>query len=179
MTLSPDRLLPADPQVRAIARRLYAATATAPIISPHGHVPARWLADDVPFGDPASLLISPDHYVFRMLHAQGVPLEQLGVGGHPLDAAGSRRAWRLFCEQWPAFRGTPVRFWMRSVLAEVFGVAERPSADTADAIYDQVADALTRPEFRPRALMDRFRITFLATTDDPADDLNPASRATP
>jgi glucuronate isomerase len=171
LTLSADRLLPADPTTRAIARRLYSAVASMPIISPHGHVPARWLADDVAFGDPASLLLSPDHYVFRLLHARGVPLDQLGVGGRPVDAAQGRRAWQLFCEQWPVFRGTPVRFWMESVLADVFGVTERPSAASADAIYDRIAEALTRAEYRPRALTRRFGIEFLATTDDPVDDL--------
>jgi glucuronate isomerase len=57
------------------------------------------------------------------------------------------------------------------VLADVFGVTRRPSAASADEIYDRVADALARPDFRPRALMDRFGIEFLATTDDPVDDL--------
>ena len=171
LTLSADRLLPADPGTRAIARRLYSAVAGMPIISPHGHVPAQGLADDVPFGDPTSLLLSPDHYVFRMLHARGVSLDQLGVGGRAADADQARHAWRLFCEQWPAFRGTPVRFWMESVLADVFGVTRRPSAASADEIYDQLAAALARPAFRPRALMGRFGIEFLATTDDPADDL--------
>jgi glucuronate isomerase len=176
LTLSADRLLPADPATRAVARRLYTAVADLPIISPHGHVPVRWLADDVPFGNPASLLLSPDHYVFRLLHARGVPLDQLGVGGAALDERQARRAWQLFCEQWPAFRGTPVRFWMESVLADVFGVTERPSAASADAVYDRIAEALTRADFRPRALMDRFGITFLATTDDPADDLRHHAR---
>jgi glucuronate isomerase len=171
LTLSPDRLMPADPTTRRIAQSLYSAGQALPIISPHGHVPPQWLADDLPFHDPTALVISPDHYVFRQLHAQGVPLEQLGVGGPPLDAAGSRQAWRLFCEHWPAFRGTPSRFWIESVLAEVFGVTLRPSPACADAIYDQIAAALARPDFLPRALMDRFRISVLATTDDPTDDL--------
>ena len=170
-TLQPDRLLPADPATRAIARRLYAATSDLPIISPHGHVPPEWLAKDTPFTDPTSLLISPDHYVFRLLHAQGVSLADLGVGGAELGEAGSRRAWRLFCENWAAFRGTASRFWMESVLADVFGLTERPSAATADTIYDAIAAALATPEFRPRALADRFGISVLATTDDPVDDL--------
>src|SRR5687768_9248215 len=65
LQLHPDRLLPADPSTRSIARRLYAAVADLPITSPHGHVPAEWIAEDSPFGDPTSLLISPDHYVTR------------------------------------------------------------------------------------------------------------------
>ncbi|WP_035918116.1 glucuronate isomerase [Knoellia sinensis] len=170
-SLHPDRLLPADPGTRDVARRLYAAMADLPIISPHGHVPPEWLAEDTPFTDPTSLLLSPDHYVFRLLHAQGVDLADLGVGGAQLDEAGSRRAWTLFCENWSAFRGTASRFWMESVLADVFGLAESPSAETADTIYDHIAAALTTPEFRPRALAERFNISVLATTDDPVDSL--------
>jgi len=170
-SLQPDRLLPADPATRGVARRLYAATSGLPIISPHGHVPAEWLAEDTPFTDPTSLLLSPDHYIFRLLHAQGVPLADLGVGGTQLDEAGSRRAWRLFCENWSAFRGTASKFWMESVLAEVFGIDQQPSAETADVIHDQIAAALKTPQFRPRALAERFDISLLATTDDPADSL--------
>lgn len=170
-SLHPDRLLPADPGTRDIARRLYAAVSDLPIISPHGHVPPQWLAEDTPFADPTSLLLSPDHYIFRLLHAQGVPLADLGVAGTELDEAGSRRAWKLFCENWSAFRGTASKFWMESVLADVFGLSEKPSAETADAIYDQIAAAIATPEFRPRALTERFGISVLATTDDPADSL--------
>jgi glucuronate isomerase len=172
LALDPDRLLPVEPRTREIARRLYGAVAQLPIVSPHGHVPPRWLADDVPFSDPTSLLVAPDHYVFRLLHAQGVPLEALGVGGRPLTSDGSRRAWRLLAEHWPAFRGTPSRFWMDSVLADVFGVTERLAPESADRIYDRIAEAIAAPDFRPRALMDRFGIEVLATTDDPVDDLH-------
>src|SRR3954470_21114733 len=79
VTLHEDRLFPPDPGARAIARRLYGEVRDLPIVSPHGHTDPAWFADDAPFGDPASLLIVPDHYVFRMLYSQGVALEQLGV----------------------------------------------------------------------------------------------------
>ena len=169
--LHPDRLLPAEPTARAVARRLYTEVRDLPIISPHGHVPPAWIADDTPFGDPTSLLISPDHYVTRLLHANGVALGDLGAGGSPLRPDGARAAWRALCTHWAAFRGTPSRYWMESELADIFGVTVRPSAATADAIYDQVAETLRRPEFRPRALLERFGIEVLATTDDPCDDL--------
>jgi glucuronate isomerase len=173
----PDRLLPADPGVRELARRLYSAVATAPILSPHGHVDARLLADDEPFPDPAALLITPDHYVTRMLHAVGVPLDQLGVSRHGIPSPVSGRAvWRTLCEHWDAFLGTPVRFWFESEFSEVFGLTEQPSAQNADALYDQLAETLGRPEFRPRALFARFGIEVLATTDDPADDLEAHAR---
>ena len=171
LALSPDRLLPAEPGVCAVGRRLYEAVRHLPIVSPHGHVDARWLADDVPFRDPASLLVTPDHYVTRLLHADGVPLADLGVGRADLTEPESRRTWRLLCSRWHLFRGTPSRFWLESVLAEVFEVAVRPSAETADGIYDQIAERLATDAYRPRALFDRFGIEVLATTDDPCDDL--------
>jgi glucuronate isomerase len=58
-------------------------------------------------------------------------------------------------------------------LAGIFGVTERPSAETADAIYDAIAEKIATPQFRPRALFDSFGIEVLATTDDPCDDLSP------
>ena len=167
----PDRLLPADPGTRAVARRLYDAVRDLPIVSPHGHVDARMLADDVPFADPATLFVTPDHYVTRLLHAGGIPLDDLGVGRGALSEAESRQVWRRLCENWSLFRGTPSRYWLESELAEIFDVAVRPSAETADAIYDQVAERLTKDAYRPRALFERFGIEVLATTDDPCDDL--------
>lgn len=172
LTPHPDRLLPADPATREIARELYEAVRDLPIISPHGHVSPDLLLDDEPFADPTSLLISPDHYVTRLLHASGVPLEHLGVGrSEPLEEPAARAAWRTLCEHWHVFRGTPVRYWFESELADIFGVRVRPSATTADAIYDQIAERLATPEFRPRALFEQFGISVLATTDDPTDDL--------
>jgi glucuronate isomerase len=173
LTLSPDRLLPAEPGVRAIARDLYEATRDRPILSPHGHVDPRLLADDLAFPDPAQLLITPDHYVTRLLHAHGVPLEHLGltnrVSGAP--AADSRSVWRTFCSLWHVFRATPSRLWLEAELVEVFGLDLEPSADTADELYDALVERLSSPEFTPRSLFDRFGIEVLATTDDPADDL--------
>jgi glucuronate isomerase len=168
----PDRLLPPDPAVRGLARELYDAVVDLPILSPHGHVDPGLLAQDRPFADPASLLVTPDHYVTRLLHAHGVPLERLGlpdaVGFAP---AAPREVWREFCAGWPRFLGTATRGWLEQELAEVLGVTEQPGPGNADALFDELTARLARPDMRPRALFRRFRIDALATTDDPADDL--------
>jgi glucuronate isomerase len=173
MPLHPDRLFPAEPDTRAIARRLYAAVAALPILSPHGHTEARWYSEDEPFADAAELFVKPDHYVFRMLYSQGVPLEALGVprrDGGPLETDG-RAIWRLFARHFPLFRGTPTRLWFEHALEQVFGIDERLTERNADRIYDRIAEALPRPELRPRALYDRFNIEAIATTDGALDDL--------
>lgn len=173
LTLDDDRLLPADPSTRAIARELYGAVRDLPIVSMHGHVPAAWLAQNLPFANPAELLVIPDHYVLRMLVSQGETLDRLGIApadGGPYETD-PREVWRRFCSHWRAFRGTPSRLWLEHELVQVFGVPVTPSAETADELYDTLSAALRRPEFAPRALFDRFRIEILATTDSPLDKL--------
>ncbi|MFZ5964664.1 glucuronate isomerase [Thalassococcus sp. BH17M4-6] len=171
--LDEDRLFPTDPVVRGIARDLYAGVRDLPILSPHGHTDPRWFAENAAFPDPARLFVTPDHYVFRMLHSQGIPLEDLGVpradGGK--SEQDPRRIWRLFASHYHLFRGTPSRLWIDHALQEVFGVTERLSAQTADAVYDHVADCLGQAAFRPRALFERFNIEAIATTESAIDDL--------
>jgi glucuronate isomerase len=174
LILHPDRLFPAEPRTRGIARSLYAEVRDLPIVSPHGHTDPAWFADDAPFPDPAALLITPDHYVLRMLYSQGVPLESLGVArldGSPVESD-AREIWRRFAAHYHLFRGTPSRLWHDWVQAEVFGLDVRLGPDTADHAYDVMQEALARPEFRPRALADRFRIEVIATTESPLDPLD-------
>jgi len=175
----PERLFPADPGVRRIAVELYGAVADLPLVSPHGHVDAQVLARDEPYPDPVALLVRPDHYVLRILHSQGVALDELGIpprdGGEGTargaTGAGPREVWRQLCRHWPAFRGTVMRLWLEAELAELFGIEAPLSEKGADGTYDQIATALARPELRPRSLYHRFGIEVLATTDSPVDDL--------
>ena len=108
--LDENRLFPSEPNTRSVARGLYANVRDLPIISPHGHADPRWFAEDEPFPDPAQLFVIPDHYIFRMLYSQGIPLEQLGVGSTSIEDP--RRIWRIFAENYYLFRGTPTRLWL-------------------------------------------------------------------
>lgn len=165
----PDRLFPADPRTRDIARQLYENVATAPIISPHGHVPVQWLQEDIAFENPAALLVTHDHYVTRMLHAAGVDYAHLGLGGHHSDP---RSVWRILASHWHLFAGTASGYWLEEEFTQILGLHADLNADTADAFYDAIAERLSSPQFRPRALFERFGIEVLATTDDPLDDLS-------
>lgn len=168
LALHPDRLFPADPDTRAVARRLYAEVAALPIISPHGHTDPEWWATDAPFGNASELLLHPDHYVFRMLYSQGVSLESLGIRNRDADP---RESWRLFAERYHLFRGTPSRMWLDWVFAQSFGLETQLSAETSDAYYDHITQQLTTDAFRPRALFERYNIEVIATTENPLDDL--------
>lgn len=171
--LHPDRLFPPDPTERAIARRLYGAVADLPILSPHGHTDPAWFSRNEPFSDPASLLVVPDHYLFRMLYSQGVSLDELGIprsDGTRTDV-GMRAVWRTFARHYHLFRGTPSWLWLEATFRSVFGLDERLSEATADAYFDQISEQLATDAFRPRSLLDRFNIEVIATTEAATDGL--------
>jgi glucuronate isomerase len=167
--LHDDRLFPADPSARAVARRLYASVRDLPIVSPHGHTQAAWFAKNEAFPDPAKLFIQPDHYVHRMLYSQGIRLEELEIGAEQIRDP--RKVWRIFAENYFLFRGTPTRLWLDYAFEHLFGLQEPLSAATADAYFDAIAEKLRSPEFLPRALYERFKLEVLATTDSPLDSL--------
>ncbi len=169
MLVDDDRLFPAEPGVRKIARSLYAQVKCLPIVSPHGHTQAGWFARDEPFPDPATLLVQPDHYVFRMLYSQGVSMDELEIG-QPV-VKNPRKVWRIFASHYYLFRGTPTRMWLDYAFQEQFGLKERLSEKTADLYFDTIAEKLRTPEFLPRALFERFNIEVLSTTESPLDPL--------
>jgi glucuronate isomerase len=173
LTLHEDRFFDPDPQVRRIARELFEGTRGLPLVCPHGHVDARLLAENEPFPEPGELLITPDHYIFRMLYSRGVPMEKLGLptrDGSPVERDG-RRIWQIFADHYYLFRGTPTGVWLDYELAVVFGIAERLNSESAQRIYAEIVERLASPEFRPRALFERFNIEVLATTDKATDSL--------
>jgi len=170
-----DRLLPADPAVRRLARELYDQVRGLQLVSPHGHIEAALLAANERLPDPATLLITRDHYVTRLLHSQGVPMERLGMApadsGHDAQVPEPREIWRRLAENWAALRGMPSRLWLEQTLETVFRIRTPLSPTTSDAVYDELEDNLGRDEFLPRALFDRFGLEVMVTTDSPLDSL--------
>ncbi|RMH63782.1 MAG: glucuronate isomerase [Bacteroidetes bacterium] len=167
LELHPDRFFDADPTRRRIARSLYEEVRDLPIVGPHGHVDPGLLATNAPFPEPASLIIIPDHYIFRMLYSRGMRLEDLGIprlDGRPVET-NPRTIWQRFADHFYLFAGTPTGAWLNHEFYHVFGVRHRLDSDSAMYIYDQIAECLASPEFLPRALFDRFNIEVLTTTD--------------
>ncbi|MGX9461253.1 glucuronate isomerase [Shewanella sp. A14] len=178
LTLHPNRLFSSDPHVIEIATKLYEKIKDLPIISPHGHTDPSWFNLNNNFGNATDLLIKPDHYVFRMLYSQGIDLTELGIPQHglqgDLDASRScdpEKVWQIFAEHFYLFAGTPSGYWLNSVFSQVFGLTETLCSDNASHYYHTITTALSAPEYKPRALMDRFNIELIATTEGALDDL--------
>lgn len=174
LELPEDRFFGPDERQKEVAVHLYQKVADLPIVSPHGHVDPRLFTDpNYSFGSPVDMLIIPDHYVFRMLHSQGISLESLGV---PRRDGGSvetdhRKIWQIFAENFYLFRGTPSGVWLTTEFYTVFDIRKKLNGETAQEIYDQIAEKLNSPEFQPRKLFERFKIEVLCTTDAASDPL--------
>jgi glucuronate isomerase len=164
-----NALFPADPATRELTCHLYSLVKDLPIISPHGHVDSQLLLANKPFGNPAELFIYFDHYVTRLLHAEGFSLEQLGKGDTTEESA--KKAWNILCSNWHLFAGTASGYWFTHSFATLFGITETPSTENAAELYEIIDQKLKTNEFLPRELFKSFNIEFLATTDDPTDDL--------
>jgi glucuronate isomerase len=148
---------------------LYRGVAELPIVSPHGHIDVRLFADPAARLDPPGrLFATTDHYVVRMLYSQGITLERVGLGREDVD---DRAVWQLLADNLHLFALTPTGLWLRETLATVFGIEERLEPSNADAIYARVEEQLATPAFAPHALLDRFRVECLATTDGAGSSL--------
>jgi glucuronate isomerase len=172
-TIDSESLMPLEPTTRAIAQQLHALVSDLPIISPHGHVDPKLLLENKPFGSAAELFIYFNHYVTRLLHADGVGLDDLLAPQPGLDAKGhAERAWQLFADRWHLFAGTASGYWFVRELRDVFGINEEFTSASATSIREEIESKLELAEMRPRELFKRFNIDLLATTDSPTDDLN-------
>jgi glucuronate isomerase len=174
VSLPDDRYFDPNPAQKQVAMELYQSVRNVPIVSPHGHVDPRLFADpDYEFGTPTEMFIIPDHYVFRMLYSQGIPLANLGVpriDGGPVEQD-HRKIWQTFAEHFYLFRGTPSGMWITHELVDVFGIDVKLTGSTAQEIYDAISAKLKTPAFRPRALYERFNIEVMCTTDAATDSL--------
>ncbi|MCK6627703.1 MAG: glucuronate isomerase [Anaerolineae bacterium] len=172
--LPQDRYFGPDSRQKEIAARLYEPVAHLPLICPHGHVNPKLFADpNYTFGSPTELFLIPDHYIFRMLYSQGIPMETLGI---PRRDGGEveqdhRKIWQIFAENFHLFRGTPTGMWLNHELHDLFGLNEKLNGANAQEIYDQIAARLSAPDFKPRLLFERFNVEVLCTTDAATDPL--------
>ena len=171
--LHEDRFFSPVESVRKHAREIYNSVKDLPIISPHGHVDPAIFSENKPFPNPTQLFLIPDHYLYRMLYSQGIPMESLGIPA--LDGSkvekDPRKIWQIFADNYYLFSGTPSGAWLTYEFGIVFGIKEKLNSSNAQKFYDKLQEKINSPEFLPRNLFEKFNIEVLSTTDAASDDL--------
>ncbi len=149
------------------ARELYHGSAEKlPIIDFHCHLSPQQIAGNIRFEDITQLWLLEDHYKWRALRANGVPEEYI--------TGNTRSSWEKF-EKWaqtvPYTMRNPLYHWTHLELKRVFGIDKQLGPSTAREIYEECNAKLSTDEFSGQALIRRFNVETICTTDDPADDL--------
>jgi len=140
-----------------------------PIIDYHCHLVPEQIAKNIQFRDITQLWLVDghygDHYKWRALRGNGVPEEYI---------TGDKSSWEKF-EKWaetvPYTMRNPLYHWTHLELSRVFGIDKILSPKTAREIYEECNAKLATEEFRGQALIRKFNVEVICTTDDPADDL--------
>ena len=153
------------------AKKLYHEHAEKmPIIDYHCHLVPQQIAENIQFRDITQLWLVDghygDHYKWRAMRGNGVSEEYLTGGKHS--------AWETF-EKWaetvPYTMRNPLYHWTHLELKRVFGIDKILCPETAREIFDECNAKLATEEFRGQALIRKFGVETVCTTDDPADDL--------
>ena len=148
------------------ARELYHGSAEhLPIIDYHCHLDPKEIAQNRQFHSITEVWLGGDHYKWRALRGNGVSEDYI-TGDRP-----DREKFLKWAETVPYTMRNPLYHWTHLELARVFGIFDVLNPSTAGSIYDRCNEMLATEEFRAQALMKRFKVETVCTTDDPTDSL--------
>lgn len=137
-----------------------------PIIDYHCHLQPREIAQNIKFDNITHLMLGGDHYKWRAMLSWGVEERLIRGDGDP------KEKFIAFADTVAHAIGNPLYHWTHLELQRVFGVDTPLNKDTASEIYDYTSELLQQDDFRAQALVDKFNVDYLCTTDDPVDDLS-------
>jgi glucuronate isomerase len=149
------------------AKRLYHTFAERePILDYHCHLSPKDIAENRQFRDLSEIWLEGDHYKWRAMRANGVG-ERYCTG----DAT-SFEKFLAWAGTVPYTLRNPLYHWTHLELKRYFSIEELLDADNAPRVWERANALLATPEFRAHGILQRFQVTHLCTTDDPADDLS-------
>ncbi len=154
-----DTLLLSTPAAEALYREVY----DLPIIDYHCHLNEKEISSDKAFSSLGELWLSGDHYKWRAMRLSGVD-EHFITGDASYDEKFAKYA-AIF----PRLGGNPLYYWTQMELSLIFGIHTPLGPDTADEILLSANEKLAT--LHVSDLLRRFRVEYIATTDDPVSDL--------
>ena len=147
----------------AAAEQLYAAVRDLPIIDYHCHLSENEIRDNIGFENLGALWLGGDHYKWRTMRLCGV--EERAITGDASDY----EKYRSYAEIFPQLCGNPLYYWTQLELKLLFGIRTPLCAETADEIWAAANEQLKTMHVSD--ILRRFRVEYVATTNDPTDTL--------
>ena len=140
--------------------------ASMPIIDYHCHINPAEIARNSRFDNIAQLWFSSDHYKWRLIRANGEKGE--GIAG---SESADYDQFMAFARALPKAAGNPVYHWTHLELQRYFDCPITLCPDTAEEIWQWCNKKLAGGGFSVREIIRRSHVETIATTDDPADNL--------
>src|SRR6201997_4174653 len=157
--LTEDFLLSND-----VARRLYHEfAAPQPIFDYHCHLSPADIAGNRRFGNLFEIWLEGDHYKWRAMRANGIPEKYITGSATPYEKF---LAWARTV---PYTLRNPLYHWTHLELQRYFDIDELLDEKSARRIWDWTAEKLHG--LTAKAILKKFDVRALCTTDDPTDDL--------
>ena len=145
------------------AKEIYEQVKGLPIIDYHCHLDQTKIRDDAHFSNIGELWLAGDHYKWRAMRLCGVG-EELITG-----SASWHDKFVAYAQIVPQLVGNPLYYWTHMELKQVFGIDEPLNGESAERIYAAANEKLKN--ISVSTLLKQYKVEFVATTDDPLDDL--------
>ena len=146
-----------------VGEKIYSEVKDLPIIDYHCHLDQYKIKDDAKFQNIGELWLAGDHY-------NGGRCAFRGWGEELITGNSSwREKFRAYASVLPKLAGNPLYYWTHMELQQVFGIFEPLNAESADRIFDAANEKLQN--ISVSTLLKQYKVEFVATTDDPCDDL--------
>lgn len=146
------------------AKRLYRSVKALPVLDIHCHLDRKAIATDAHFSDIGELWLSGDHYKWRAMRILGV--DEKYITGD----ADYREKFIKYAEIVPQLVGSPLYYWTHFELKKIFGINDPLDGKSAADIYTRANEVLST--LSVRKLLELFDVEYVATTDDPIDNVD-------
>ncbi len=139
-----------------------------PIFDYHCHIPPADIAGNRRFENLTQIWLAEgrygDHYKWRAMRTNGVPERYITGDASDYDK------FLAYARTVPAAVRNPLYHWTHLELRRYFGITELLNEDSAPQVWSQANEQLR--ELTVHRILEKFRVSVICTTDDPADDLS-------
>jgi glucuronate isomerase len=149
-----------------LAERLYFTyAAQQPIIDFHSHLSPSDIATNKKFENISQVWLAGDHYKWRAMRTYGI--SEKYITGNASD----QEKFMAWAKTVPHTLRNPLFHWTHLELKNSFGIDQLLNADSGNQVYDHCNRLLADDEHTSRKFLEKYKVVYQATTDDPTDDL--------
>lgn len=136
-----------------------------PIFDYHCHLIPSEIAEDKKYNNITEIWLYGDHYKWRAMRSFGI--DEYYITGEATDF----EKFKAFAKTMPYLIGNPIYHWSHLELKRYFGVDETLNENNAEEIWNKCNEVIQKTDFSARAIITKSNVKYIATTDDPADNL--------